>query len=511
MSRAVRRSSAYWITAVLGAASLVAASVTAAAGSTGWLPSHEALSARAAAAPVPGSPSDTGATDITNLGTNGWKVQSSASVTQTGAQISTPGFNTSTWLPVPNDDAGAPGTEIEALAQNGLCPGDTALQPVTLATSGPNSVYFSNNMQLCYGFMSRIGPDTVNAFSVPWWWRTDFTANLASGQTATLIVNGVIGSASVWVNGTQVASSATVTGAYTRFTFNISNLVMAGTNSLAIEVNPNDPTTMFTTDNVDWTQIPPDNNTGIQFPVQLRTDGALAVGNSHVNQSVTADLSSAALTVKTDVTNFTGASQTATVTATITPPGNGTPITVSQDVTVPANTTQTVSFTPASFPALTITSPQVWWPYQLGAQPMYTLATSVAQGTTTGNTTTETFGIRTVTSYLTGSNSIEPSGARAFKINGVPIVIRGGGFDPNLFLHYSAADTARQIALMKTMGVNAIRLEGHIMPADFFEQMDAAGVLVNGGFQCCDAWEVGGTLTQAQLNVLQNSAFTIGQ
>ena len=63
---------------------------------------------------------------------------------------------------------------------------------------------------------------------------------------------------------------------------------------------------------------------------------------------------------------------------------------------------------------------------------------------------------------------------------------------------------------MKNMGVNAVRLEGHIMPADWFEQMDAAGILVNGGFQCCDAWEISGTPTQAQLNVLQNSAQTIG-
>jgi exo-1,4-beta-D-glucosaminidase len=519
MGMAVRRNSAFWVTAFVGAASLVAASATAAAGSTaGPHPRHAAgafagssrtgPAARSAAALA--SPADTGASDITNLGSSGWTVQSSAIATQSGAQISTPGFNTSTWLPVANDDAGAPGTEIEALAQNGRCPNDTALQPVNQSSGGPNSVFFSNNMQLCYGFMSKIGPDTVSQFNVPWWWRTDFTPNLASGQTATLIVNGVIGSANVWVNGSQVATSATVTGAYTRFTFNISSLVVPGTNSLAIQVNPNDPTTLFTTDNVDWTQIPPDNNTGIQFPVQLQTDGALAVGNSHVNQSDAADLSSAALTVKTDVTNFTASSQTGTVTATITPPNSGTPITVSQSVTVPANTTQTVSFAPANFPSLTIANPQVWWPYQIGAQPLYTLATKVAQGATTDNTTTETFGIRTVTSFLTGSNAIEPSGTRAFKINGVPIVIRGGGFDPNLFLHYSAADTAKQIALMKTMGVNTIRLEGHIMPADFFEQLDAAGILVNGGFQCCDAWEVGGTLSQAQLNVLQNSAQTIG-
>jgi exo-1,4-beta-D-glucosaminidase len=509
--RRINRASFVMWAAVVAAAFAMSGASAQAARSAGSM-SHGATPARAPGISL-SSPADTGASDISSLGSGGWKVASSAVATQTGGQISTPGFNTSSWLPVSNDDAGAPGTEIEALAQNGQCPGDTALQPVSQGTSGPNSVFFSNNLQLCYGFMNKIGPDTVSRFSVPWWWRTDFTPNLVSGQVATLIVNGVVGSANVWVNGQQVATASAVTGAYTRFTFNITSLIAAGTSSLAIEVNPNDPTKMFTTDNVDWTQIPPDNNTGIQFPVQLAVDGALSDGNAHVVENNAADLSSSALTVKTDITNNTSSPQTGTVTATITPPGNGTPVIVGQTVTIAANTTQTVSFTPASFPALTISNPQVWWPYQLGAQPLYTLTTSVAQGGTTLNSTSETFGIRTVTSYLTGSNAIEPSGARAFKINGVPIVIRGGGFDPNLFLHYSAADTAKQIALMKNMGVNTIRLEGHIMPAGFFQQMDQAGILVNAGFQCCDAWELQGSglTTTADFQIMQNSALTIGQ
>jgi hypothetical protein len=172
-----------------------------------------------------GSPSDTGASDVTNLGSGGWAVQSSAVATQTGAQISTPGFDISTWLPVANDDAGAPGTEIEALAQNGECPGNTALQPVNQGASGASSVFFSANMQSCYGFMSKVGADTVAQFSVPWWWRTDFTSNLQTGQVATLVINGVVGSASVWVNGHQVATSSTVTGAYTRFSFGVTSLI----------------------------------------------------------------------------------------------------------------------------------------------------------------------------------------------------------------------------------------------------------------------------------------------
>ncbi len=462
----------------------------------------------------PGSPSATGASDVANLGAAGWRVQSSAVATQTGAQISVPGFSTANWLPVANDDAGAPGTEIEALAQNGRCPGHPSLQPVNQSDDSPHSVFYSTNLRSCYGYMDTLGPDTVAAFSVPWWWRTDFTPDLAPGQAATLIVNGVIGSANVWVNGREVATSSTVTGDYTRYSFNITGKVRPGQNSLAIEVNPNNPDTMFTLDDVDWNQIPPDNNTGIQFPVQLAVDRALSDGNAHVIQNNAADLSSSALTVKSDITNNTAVSQSGTVTAMITPPDGGAPIRVWQDVTVPAASTKTVTFTPSRYPALTIARLRVWWPYQMGGQPLYTLATSVAQGGTVLNSARETFGIRNVTSYLTsGTSKGAPSGARAFKINGVPIVIRGGGFSPNLLLHYSAAGIARQIALMKNMGVNTIRLEGHIMPADFFRQMDRAGMLVNAGYQCCDAWELQGSglTSAADYQIMRDSALTIGE
>jgi exo-1,4-beta-D-glucosaminidase len=465
-------------------------------------PAHGSPATRPAQAVT--APADTAAATATRtpqatssatvLGSGGWSVLSSATATQGGAAISAPGFSTSGWLPVSNDDGGAPGTEIEALLQNGSCP----------------NVYYSTTMKTCFGYMSKIGADTVPQFDVPWWYRTDFTANLTTGQTASLIVNGVVGQADVWVDGTEVATQSTVEGAYTRYTFSVTSLLKSGANSLALEVYPNNPNTMLTLDDVDWNQIPPDNNTGIQFPVQLLVSDGLSDADSHVVEANAADLSSSALTVKTNVTNSTSTAQTGTVAATVTAPAGGAaPITVSQSVTVPANTTQTVSFTPAAFPALTIAKPQVWWPYQMGAQPLYTLSTSVTQGGTVSTATSGTFGIRTVTSALVGAGSVDSLGVRQYSINGVPFVVRGGGFAEDLFLHYSAAGIASQIAILKNLGINMIRLEGHEFPDDFYEQMDQAGIMIDSGYQCCDAW--GNNLSGNLLTVATDSALTIGE
>src|SRR5215475_2236343 len=350
--------------------------------------SAAAASSPAAAEPGsggPGTPVRAGAPAV--LGTGGWKVLTSATATQTGQEISAPGFDTHGWLSVRNDDGGAPGTEIEALLQNGGCP----------------NVFFSDNMRQCFGYTDNVGPVTVPQFAVPWWYRTDFRADLRSGQTASLIVNGVVGAADVWVNGTMVADQTTVTGAYTKFAFDVTGLLRSGTNTLAVKMYPNDPNKMLTLDDVDWNQIPPDNNTGIQFPVQLAVDGTLSVGNAHVLQANAADFSRSRLTVRTDVTNNTGSPQTGAVTAAITSPGGRQGFGAGRIVTVPAHTTKTVVFA-----GLTISHPQVWWPYQLGGQPLYRLVTSVSQHRKLLNSTSETFGIRTVTSYLTGSSPAEP-------------------------------------------------------------------------------------------------------
>ncbi len=130
------------------------------------------------------------------------------------------------------------------------------------------------------------------------------------------------------------------------------------------------------------------------------------------------------------------------------------------------------------------------------------------------DTQSETFGIRTITTRLVGPSPIAPHGSRQFLVNGRPILFRGGGWSEDLFLHYSAADTANQIALIKNLGLNGIRTEGKEMPADFYDQMDRAGILVDAGFQCCDAWQLpddGKGVTAHDYRVLANSALAIGR
>jgi exo-1,4-beta-D-glucosaminidase len=460
------------------------------------------------------APSDTGASNVINLGAGGWRVTSSAAAPQSGAAISEPGFDAGSWLPVRNDDAGAPGTEVEALLQNGVCPGDPSLH-VNQSSDSRQSVFYGVNMKTCYGYMSHIGADTVPLFDVPWWWRTSFRASLAPGDSAQLVVNGVVGAAAVWVNGHELAGPATVTGAYTRFTLPVTGLLRHSANTVAIEMQPNNPDKMYTLDDVDWNQIPPDNNTGIQFPVQLQLSAPLADGNAHLIEVNNARLTSSDLIIKADISNGTTSAQSGTFGAAIAAPGRGHGvIVVSSPVTVPADGTQTVTLRPARYPALRIAHPSVWWPYQMGGQPLYSLVTWVSQHGRVLNSTHEQFGIRTVTSYLTGKSKMAPAGTRVFTINGRAFVVRGGGFSPNIFLHYSAADIARQIVLMKGLGLNTLRLEGHIMPGNFFTQMDRAGILINAGYQCCDAWQLpsnGHGVTRADYRLLELSALSLSE
>ena len=388
---------------------------------------------------------------LRTVGLAGWQVQSSSKASEPDRLVSRPGFATGAWLHVRPDSAGAAGTEVGALVQTGHCP----------------NVFFSTNLKSCFGYMSQVGRDTIPMFRVPWWFRTTFPSSLGRSQHAQLIVNGVVGTADVWLNGIRIATRATVQGDNTRYAFDVTRLLRRGTNALALKLYPNDPTKMFTLDNVDWTQIPPDNNTGIQFPIQLHTSGPLALSGVHVVQHDSPGFSRARLTIKGLVRNESPATRTGSVVARLTGRSRG--FAVGETIRVPAGAARAVSF------GLVIPHPRVWWPYQMGSQPLYRLTMSVRQPGQPADSESETFGIRTVTTRLVGASPLAPHGSRQFVVNGRPFVFRGGGWSEDLFLRYSAADTAAQIATIKNLGLNGIRTEGKQMPEDSMSRWTAPG------------------------------------
>ncbi|WIV53556.1 glycosyl hydrolase 2 galactose-binding domain-containing protein [Amycolatopsis nalaikhensis] len=368
----------------------------------------------------------------------GFLIQTSAQVSDDSA-VSKPGYNTSGWYPV-----GPRSTVYAGLLANGKY-------------ADP---FYSTNMK---------NVPTAD-FKVPWWYRTDLTVADTSQRTY-LDFSGVLSKADVWVNGTRVADKTQVNGAYTRHDLDITALVKAGTNSVAFKVYPNDPDKDLSMGWIDWAQTPPDQNMGIVRDVLVRRSGPVALRGGHVVTKLTG-LTHADLTVKADVRNDSANAVSTTVSGTVA--GRA----ISQTVSLAAKEKKTVTF-----PVVGIDNPQIWWPAGMGGQPLYALDLTASVGGTASDSSHSSFGVRQVTA---NKNS---SGGRAYTINGRPLLIKGGGYSPDLFLRWNEQFAADKLAYVKDLGLNTVRLEGHIEPDEFFDLADRMGVLTLPGWECCDKWE----------------------
>ncbi|MER5436087.1 sugar-binding domain-containing protein [Streptomyces sp. NPDC002588] len=375
-----------------------------------------------------------------------YAIQSSAKVTDSATDVSTPGYPASGWYP-----AGSRSTVLAAL----------------LADGKYADPFYSTNQQ------SIPKAD----FQVPWWYRSDFTVADTSERTY-LDFSGVVSAADVYVNGTQVAKAADVAGAYTHHELDVTSLVRNGTNTVAFRIQPNDPNKNLTMGWIDWLQPPPDQNMGIVRDVLIRRGGPVALRDAHVVTKLdTPSLATADLTVKATVRNDSGSAVTTTVS------GSVGAVSFSRQVSLAAHETKSVAFAPADVPGLHLTSPKVWWPAGMGAQPMYGLDLTASVSGTASDTAHENFGIRDVKAPLNGD------GARQYSVNGRKLLIKGGGWSPDEFLRWDKTYVEDRLKYALDLGLNTIRLEGHIEPDEFFDLADRYGILTLPGWECCDKWE----------------------
>jgi exo-1,4-beta-D-glucosaminidase len=409
--------------------------LAAAAGATGV-----AAASMAGATAAPGAAATVAADPGTATAIPGFLIQSSSKVSDDAA-VSRPGYSTTGWYPV-----GPRSTVLAGLLANGKY-----ADPL-----------YSTNMKSI----------PASDFSVPWWYRADLDLADVSSRTY-LDFSGVLSRADVWINGTRVATSTDVAGAYTRHELDVTAQVHTGTNSVALKVYPNDPNKDLTMGWIDWLQPPPDKNMGIVRDIVVRRGGQVALRNAHVVTKLTVPaLDRADLTVKADARNDSGSAVHATIAGTVA--GRA----VSQDVDLAAHETRTVTFG-----VVTLTNPQVWWPAGMGGQPLYDLDLTASVSGSTSDTAHERFGVRDVQA------PVNSSGGRAYKINGRPLLIKGGGWSPDIFLRWNPTYVEDKIRYTRDLGLNTIRLEGHIEPDEFFDLTDRYGILTLPGWECCDKWE----------------------
>jgi exo-1,4-beta-D-glucosaminidase len=414
-----------------------------------------ALLARASLAPAEGVYSPTrvdgdlgSATTITH-----WQIESSAKAQQSGAEISSAGYSTGDWYPVSGR-----ATVMAGLLENGTY----------------KNVFYSDNLR------AAEEPDSSgNVFVIPWWYRTEFTLVEGGRETRTLLrINGIIASADVWLNGNLIAEQAAVAGAYPVHELDVTRWVRAGTNTLALRVHPADPRLSLSIGWVDWNPTPPDNNMGPWRGVDIVRRGPVEIGYPQVTSTLSLpDLSRAALTVKVQARNLDASAREATITGVVAG------VSLRRTIHLDAGQTQTVSFSPKSDPGLDLNHPQVWWPVGMGAHPLYTLQMAAAVDDVISDRASSTFGIRSVSSHLT------QHGFRQFVINGKPVLIRGAGWAPDMFLRDDPKRMETEFSYVVNLGLNALRSEGKLEDAGFYDLADRFGLMILAGWECCDKWE----------------------
>jgi exo-1,4-beta-D-glucosaminidase len=397
----------------------------------------------------------------------GWAIQPASMVNQDGTVISTPAFNAKGWYPT-----SVPTTILAALVRNKVYPNPYWGKNLALL---PGTEDYANNLE----DFSNLPMPQDSPFRSPWWFRDQFQLPASwRGRTVWLHFGGINYRANIWLNGHQVSTSDQTAGTWRVFDFDVSNMVSPDApNVLAVEVSPPQPDDLGLTW-VDWNPAPPDKDTGLWRDVYLTTSGAVELRWPNVVAKL--DLPSlevAHLVVTAELHNSTDRTIEGVLR------GQIENVEFAQKVELGPNEVKVARFSPDKYPQLNIRGPHLWWPAKLGPQDLYNLKIQFETSEGISDAKTLPFGIREVTSEL------NEKGYRVFSINGRRILIRGGGWAPDMLLRASPDRQEAEIRYVLDMNLNAVRMEGKLEDDNFLNLADRHGLLILAGWCCCDQWE----------------------
>jgi len=414
------------------------------------------------------------------------------------------------WMP-----AQVPGTVLTSLILNGDVPdpniGLNSLQVPDIGDVGPEAYTF--------WFCAQAQLDLHDGSKGSGYWQLE--------------LEGINYSFELFLNGAPVPVSCNK-GMFARHIIDVSSRVCHGPNFFAILVYPPDHPGMIPAnggqggdhaiaqdvasqfvEGWDWTIAVADRCTGIWGDVSLRQTGCLRLAAPYAAPSLSPEAietvtqnprKSVSANIRSYVTVTNGSAEetsgvlTLQIEHVLASGAVMVDVLISETITVPAGASIEHAFAPQ-----TVTNAALWWPINMGDQPLYTMSVQVAlsapdrKGGAKGGGGAEEififggtrgpwcgapisdscevrFGVRGLDSY------IDPAtGGRVFAVNGHPVFIRGANYICSDFLlRQPAARIWQEVRLHATAGLNMLRCWGGAgcQGQALYEACDALGVLV---------------------------------
>ena len=139
-----------------------------------------------------------------------------------------------------------------------------------------------------------------------------------------------------------------------------------------------------------------------------------------------------------------------------------------------------VEFTAGRF-TIEVPNPRLWWPRGYGDPNLYEVTTQLLQNDKVLASRRDTVGIRKLELIRTETTSSQKPGQFLFKVNGVPILVKGSNWIPvDTFHSRDAARYEKILALVVDLECNMLRCWGGNVYEDhaFFDICDREGIMV---------------------------------
>ncbi len=315
-------------------------------------------------------------------------------------------------------------------------------------------------------------------YNQSFWYRTTFSRpDMADGQHAILVFEGINRYASVYLNGRSLNPSR-IKGHVMTVRYDITDY-LKDKNVLAVKIDMPAANHIGRNDNFvnyvcptyvashswDWMPYVPGLNCGITNDVFIEVAGEVTLRDPWVRTAaLTADNTSARLQLQTSLMNLSDKSAQVEVLATIMP-GN-----LTTKKTIQTEIADSIDI---SLDDITIDNPRLWWPNGSGEQNLYTCRFDVVKDGSTIDTRTVTFGIKKYEYRKENTTMV-------VYVNGKKVYCKGGNWGmSDYLLRVHGKDYDTRVRLHKDMHFNMIRLwTGCVTDEEFYEACDRYGIMV---------------------------------